>query len=436
MEVYEVDSGVHDGIPGESMVAFQEVVRVPGAPWLRVYFSDYNLGQRSHLTITSLKDGSQQRLDARTLPQWGNGSAYFNGEAVTVELHVAPGERGIFFRMEKIKVGDWVDLAEEDLGLESICGTDNRTVSTDGRVARLTFVTAAGNPLNACTAWPTTNGTFLTAGHCVDFDPDLSGPLLPDGVLDLDANDVIEFDVPNSLANGTLVFANSNDQYAINLNSVVWNFDGEGQGFGKDWAVFALFANPNTGLTRHQAQGFFRITNGNPAASNTIRITGYGTDSTPNLTRNQIQQTNSGPYQGESSSGQDIWHRYRVDTTVGNSGSPIIWNSQNLTVGIHTNAGCTSTGGENRGTSFEHNALENALQNFPGNNSVYVDKGMPVLASENGTIFRPFDTVAEGVSTVAAGGIVSIVEGTYNESMTIGKAMTLSAPVGTVTIGN
>ncbi len=51
------------------------------------------------------------------------------------------------------------------------------------------------------------NGRFLTAGHCVDFDPDQGGPLLPDGILDLSG--VVEFNVPASLPNGTTVAARS-----------------------------------------------------------------------------------------------------------------------------------------------------------------------------------------------------------------------------------
>ena len=41
----------------------------------------------------------------------------------------------------------------------------------------------------------------------------------------------------------------------------------------------------------------------------------------------------------------------------------------------------------------------------------------------------------EAVNEVSTGGIVSIVTGFYNETMTISKAMTITAPVGMVTIG-
>ena len=132
-------------------------------------------------------------------------------------------------------------------GPETICGVDNRTPSSDPAVAALTFVNPAGNPIGRCTAWLTSNGALLTAGHCVDSDPDRGGPLLPDGILDIDGNDLIEFNVPASTATGGLQLAEPNDQYTIDLNSIEWNYDGEGQGLGDDWAIFSVFPNANTG---------------------------------------------------------------------------------------------------------------------------------------------------------------------------------------------
>ena len=440
---YELDSGLHEGAETGAILAFSDTIQVPGAAWLRVHFADYNLGKHSYIAITSLKDGGQQRLKAKYLPQWHDNSAYFNGDAVTVELNVAPREKGIFFRIEEITVGEFLDESEKEEIPEDICGSDNRTPSSDARVARLTFVTAAGNTDDGCTAWLTSNGALLTAGHCVDFDPDRSGPLLPDGVLDLDGNDVIEFDVPDSTTGGRLRFADPDDQYAIDLNSVEWNFDGSGQGLGKDWAVFEVFPNPNTEQLPHRVQGFFRMTNGNPSSSSTIRITGHGTDSTPDWTRNQIQQTDTGPYVEERSSGGDYWHRYQTDTTGGSSGSPIIWNNNGFTVGIHTNGGCTSSGtGANSGTSFEHNPLETALDNLVATNAVYVDT-THYWTFENGTIFYPYDSVTEAVSAASSGAIISIVAGSYlgTAGNTFiagedGKRLTFEAPVGSVAIGN
>jgi hypothetical protein len=322
---------------------------------------------------------------------------------------------------------------DPDPETETLCGVDNRVASTDGRVGRLYF--------GGCTTWLISNGRLLTAGHCVDFDPDQGGPLLPDGILDLSG--VVEFNVPASLPNGTTVAADPDDQYPVNTGSVVWRFDGEGQGLGKDWSVFTVNDNSNTGLTPFQAQGgFFRTTNGDPAVNNTIRITGMGLDNTPagstgnRNAQNFTNQTSTGGYAGESSSGSDIWHRYAVDTTGGNSGSPVIWNSNGFTIGIHTNGGCAADGtGANSGTSFEVNALENAIDNHPGSNTTYADLTR-FGATENGTIYHPHDTFNEAVDTVPAGGKVSVVTGTYNDTGLYTKQMFVVAPVGSVLIGD
>jgi hypothetical protein len=228
--------------------------------------------------------------------------------------------------------------------------------------------------------------------------------------------------------------------------SVDWNFDGAGQGLGKDWAVFSVNRNANTRRLPQYAQGpgaFFRLTREAPSSGDYLRVTGFGRDDTPPESENwnadnQVQQTDDGPYQGESSSGADFWHRHRVNTRVVNSGSPMIWEDTGFGIGIHTNAGCTDTGGSNSGTSFEHNPLETALDDFPGANTVYVDNfggWDDIVTTENGTIFRPYDMVIEGRDNVPVNGVVSIVAGTYTETLTISKAMTLVAPVGVVTIG-
>jgi V8-like Glu-specific endopeptidase len=412
------------------------VVRAAGAPWLRIHFGAYALGERSYITLTSLEDGGQQRLDSGTLPQWHDASAYFNGDAVQLELHVAPGEEGVFVSVQELTVGDAPDTSgaaqlrgESGLiGTETLCGGDDRVASTDSRVGRI----------NGCTAWLVSNGAVLTAGHCADFDPDQGGPLLPDGVLDLAG--VMEFNVPASQADGQTVMADPADQYPIDTNSVTWRFDGTGEGLGKDWAVFAV--NPNSGGQRaHFAQGFFRMMDSQPGNGSTIRITGYGIDETPagstgaRNAQNRTLQTDTGTYEGESSSGSDIWHDYRVDTEGANSGSPIIWESTGLALGIHTNGGCDSGGGgENTGTSFKVGALYNALRDFPGPNAIYVDANTPT-STPVGTVYHPYPTVSAGAAVVPPGGILSIVTGSYNESLTISTPMIIDTPVGAVRIG-
>ena len=415
----DVSSGMHNNPTEDWQLAFEHAFSGGKAPWSRILFEDGNLGKQSVVIMTD-STGQQQELDSQSFEWWQEGSAIFRGGDITLQLLVAPGDEGVFIDISTHLIGD-----DEVFFDDTICdNTDNRAVSNDPRVGRLFF--------GGCTAWLASNGAVLTAGHCTDFDPDDNGPLLPDGVSDLAG--VVEFNIPLSNANGTTNPADVEDQYPITNDYLQWRFDGEGQGLGKDWSVFSIGPNANTGQRAHVVQGFLRTTRERLAGGNATRITGCGGD---DGNRNFVQQTSNGPYVEEESSGANIWHRYRVDTTGGTSGSPILLNNLGVAMGIHTNGGCTDTGGANSGTSFEVNALENALHNFAGGSAVeYIDRDMPNLGvNEDGRIFRPWNTIAEGVSAVPSGGTISIVRGSYNESLTISKAMTIDTPVGIVTIG-
>lgn len=450
---YEFFSGFYSGVGAEKQ-SVSEDISYPGVPWLRVFFGECHLGAKSYLVVTSHLDGHQQILNTEMLANWDYTSAYFNGDIVTLELVIAPGDEDIFYTIESLVIGEWAEGDTGSIQIESICGTtDNRTASTDNRGGRLMPV--------GCTAWLIANNGVLTAGHCVDLDPDATanscGPLVPDGVLDMTNTWVVEFNVPASLANGTSVAAAPEDQYPVDTTNAVWNYDGCGQGLGKDWAIFGLSPNATSGTDPHIRFGFWRVSDANPAASDTIRITGFGVDDQPTGTtggrnaQNQTNQTHTGPYvdQITGNVAGDLILRYQADSRGGNSGSPIIWTTTNpdFTVGIHTNAGCGGTDatptGSNQGTSFEVNVLEAAIAAFPpGTNEEYVDTiNYPLDGGslEFGSVYHPWNDIAEGVNGVFSGGTLVIVEGTYNIPATVnmgtdGKSFTVLAPVGSVTI--
>ena len=414
------ESGPRDGDADGPKVAWTTRVRAPGAAVVRVVVGSANLGQASWLTFRSLADGAEHRLDATSLDAWGRTSAMLNGEEAEVSLHVAPGDRGVFVRLAGVSGSDRPVV-------ESQCGpADNRVASTDNRVGRI-------NP-PGCTVWRIGNGAFLTAGHCADIDPDLGGPQLPDGTLDWTNATVVEFNVPASDAAGNTVVAAPQDQYPIVLASVQWTFQGNGFPLGNDWCVFRVSENSITHLLPHQAYGLpFRITRELPANNATLRVTGFGTDTG---TANQTNQTATGPFAGETSGAGTVRLDHSVDTEGGNSGSPIIWEANQFAIGIHTNAGCTDTTGTNAGTSFELDALENAINAAPGAGTIYVDSGHTLVIEQQGTLVRPIWTIGGGISTVTTGGRISVYPGSYAipAGTTLSKAMTIEAPVGTVTI--
>ena len=75
---------------GQSKVVYEDVITYPGMAWMRLYFGEVSLDRGSYVRVTSLRDGEQQKLDARTMDMWSNTSAYFNGDALRVELVAGP----------------------------------------------------------------------------------------------------------------------------------------------------------------------------------------------------------------------------------------------------------------------------------------------------------------------------------------------------------
>jgi len=432
----ERDSGLRSGLETGAITYLKEELSVPDWRWIRVYFTDCALGERSFIRITSTLDGDEQILDARNMPYWRGASAFFNGDTVVVEFVVDPADHDVFVHLAGVAGG--FDPPAPVMS-RTLCGADDRVVSFDSRVSRIAKDTGDPNePLAWCTAWQVSNGALLTAGHCVDDNVD--------GNVDTDfLTGVIQFNVPLSDCDGAPNHPPAADQYPIDAVTA-FSWFGTGMSVGRDWAVMS--ALPNGGASPHIARGWFRMTNELPQVGANVRVTGFGTDSTPMgcsgdpmfpaNEQNQTNQTAYGPFVSEITEANAITLEYEADTTGGNSGSPIIWDGQNITFGIHTNGGCAEDSGSNAGTSFELDALENAIGNFPGANSRYVDGAFPMAVTRDGTIFRPWSTFSSGVSGVPAGGVLTVVAGYYSTPLplTITKAMTVRAPVGLVTIGD
>ena len=330
-------SGMQRGVADQEKLAWYSLVQAPQGSWLRLEFAaGATLGTAandsetdSFIRITSLDDGAEQVLTAETLAQWHNTSAYFNGNSVIVELISGKNTDLNSITIKTTQVGD------EPVISKSQCGAiDDRITSIDPRVCRITSV--------GCTGWMINdaNHMFLTAGHC----PAASG------------FSVAQFNVPLSLSNGTIVNPPPQDQYSIDTTSIQYS----NGGIGNDWCYFGVFPNSNTGLTPFQKQQAAFTVAAPPAfTGKTIRITGFGVDSG---SANQTNQTHTGAF--TYNAGTTL--KYSVDTTGGNSGSPVIVEGLGQAVGIHSHAGCTTGGGANQGTSYNLAALQSAIANPKG----------------------------------------------------------------------
>lgn len=326
------------GIVGEveqQAVAASTVVRVPGAVWLKLSFAGTVLGgdpaaEGARIRVTSMRDGGVQILNGESLEKAGYSSVYFNGDECLVEVIAHGGIGASVLRIADVTVGD----EPGTIGIQTICGpTDDRALSSDARNARMLSI--------GCTAWliGDANHSFLTAGHCTP-----------------GTSPVMQFRVPLSLANGTIVNPLPQDQYSADAASS----QRVSGGVGNDWQYIGAFTNSTTGMTAYQAQGGFYVIGSAPAPTSGVqmRITGYGTVLAPvSLTWNQVQKTHVGLY--VSLTGNAV--RYTTDTTGGNSGSPVVIEASGMAVGIHTHGGCNATGGQNAGTALQIAGLQGAL---------------------------------------------------------------------------
>ena len=366
-----VDSGIVQNLGETAAVVFTEVISVESADWLRLRFDEVSLAgsketaNASYLKITSVEDGAVQYLDRTAVRQWGYTSAYFNGDTVIVELVAHPGTGANELVMSSVIAGEPVQIPIE----ESICGTtDDRTLSTDPRAGRALPI--------GCTAWMIDDSEhcFLTAGHCND-----------GGNSDIN---VIQFNVPlsdNSCSFGGINHPGPEDQYPVDAASQQSN---GGQGTGNDWGYLGVFPNANTGLLPWQAQGdWFTFAPATATGTATARVTGYGSvsSSLAPCSWYLVQKTHAGAF--VTLSGNLL--QYAMDTTGGNSGSPVIDDDTGIAIGIHTHAGCTSSGGANQGTWGGHPALQTALANpagvcLPQGPMFTFPGGLPDLIPQNG----------------------------------------------------
>jgi V8-like Glu-specific endopeptidase len=407
----QIDSGlVGNNLPGPSAVGIPQVVwstivNIPESAWLRLEYQSVMLsgspnpgGDGSFLRLTSMKDGGVQTQHMRHVGEWRETSAYFNGDSILVELLAQPGTGANRLVIKKAIAGP-----HEVRSTDSICGTvDDRTLSYDDRMGRVWPV--------GCTAWMINdcNHCFLSAGHCTG-----------------SSFQVVEFNVPLSSAGGSPQHPAPSDQYAIDGSSL--QTQSGGTTIGNDWAYFGVFDNATSGLSAYAAQGSVAFDLSMPPAvgSQNIRITGYGSTSSPvSPTWYLVQKTHVGPY--NYLSGTTI--RYETDTTGGNSGSPVLIEGTNEAIGIHTNAGCNSVGG-NQGCGNNNADLVAALANPLG--VCAGPCGSPPLtttfANNNGGGIG--GAVYFSLEALAGSGGVTISDLDLNSSSAIGSAVSIDVYV-------
>lgn len=398
-----------------------------------VKFGTCNLGTQSYVEITSVQDGLSQQLNTQTLAEWRNVSAMFNGEYAKVEVFQHNSESGISCPVERLittEISSSQKFLSPPCTAGSICGNTaiddlDRIPSSHEAIAHRFGGTLSTNPNfegfvgggGGGTVWLTSNGAFASAGHVV-------------GTTELFQQ--IHFNTSASLEDGAPVVPSPDDQYAIDFSSISRSYGGS----DGDWSVFKVFPNPNTGLLPQEVQtSFLRV--GKDNIPSTGFKYGHGTDVFPSGTCGSLNSANRTQQRATATSisyPSSSWGRFNWSgvNEGGDSGSPIVTTISSVEVAVGSNTNCSSS---NWGTSFKNTNFANALNNIYGTTINYVD-GLHPSTIDEGNIVRPYKTIVDGVSGATNYETLSIVEGSYDETITITKPLTLSAPVGTVIIGS
>ena len=421
-----------------------------GAHYLRLHFPQVPLPPNVILRVSDANGQSWQRLDAELLAAWSYSTAYFNGDTVVLVLEgattdmlsnqqpVSPLEmllKGV--RVETHRDAKPVRGAtKESVGI--IIGTDDRVHSENPATGRIVDV--------GCTGWLIAAGLGLSAGHC--FSP------MPR------QQQILEFNVPPSLPDGTIQHPPASDQFPIDMASVQSQSDNLGVAPGNDWAVFRINRNTTTGASVFAArQAFFRLTTAIPAIAPGpgvpwVSVTGYGQDNVPpgstgtwNADTQTKQEAIGSLLKTDIADQMHATLVYDADTQGGSSGSPAHLPGALIAIGIHDGGGALAVCGPNQqcnvATGFANRDLVGAIQalsSLPNLNPQFVDARSPSWVSPaDGTILRPYRSIEEALASARDNLVLNVVAGYYAGKGLIvnvpGRSVTLRAVAGDVTLG-
>ena len=164
----------------------------------------------------------------------------------------------------------------------------------------------AGSSAKYCSGSLIASDLFLTAGHCVD---------------STTIGDYVSFNYERAAGSTSLL---TESHYRV--DAIVEDALG-----GVDYAIVRLAGTPGA------TWGVSAVAAADPATSSAITIIGH-----PAGAAKKIEAGSVASYSGS------YMYYGNVDTLGGSSGSGVL-NSSGQIVGVHTNGGCTSTGGNNSG---------------------------------------------------------------------------------------
>jgi len=439
-----------------------------GTSSIRLYFDEVELGPNSYLLLEG-SDGAEQKLNAEALKNWSNSSAYFNGQSVKVSLYQAAGEE-VKVKLKELKVNEAIAGKEVQGASQARKITSAPASSASGsyggeiNLEETPWAAAVGRFTDGVesygTGWIAPNGAIVTSSYIESFYIRGRG------------YDIIEFNVPPSNPDGSVNHPGPEDQYPVVVHDP------------RNYSIAALFYfkrrtgldagnEPGLGITRYRSeaaiiealpnstgllpgerqQQYFRIA-ANPSSfilggaefeMDILHYGSYARDLVYPEERKTLRKTTatmlppneylrSVHYIRDGHIDRDemiIYHGDGEKPFSSSQGAPITHHETNVAIGVHhTNYVHAPAGG----LGFANDFFRDKLDRYFTYNGVYVDSES-LYDPGNGDIHKPYLRLGDGINAASDDAIVYIAKGSYNESITINKPMTLKAPVGAVVIG-
>ncbi|WP_434740570.1 trypsin-like serine peptidase [Micromonospora sp. SH-82] len=315
-----------------------QIIRHPGATYVKVHFSSLRLAPGEYVTVAGPDGRESHRYDRHLNRATGSdyttdGQAGFwamsvEGDTAVVTLHGDRTTRGSVATIDRFWRGyDRTEIAQHNLSTQSVCSTDARRDAVCYQTSHPTEY-ARGNAVarllisggGMCTTWRVGNtNRMLTNKHCFSTQAAVSGSEM-------------QFNYQCSTCGG----ANPGPGTKVSGATLYRVSSG-----GSNQLDYALFSVNNFAAI----QGFGTLYLATTATSNGTQmyIPGHGDGSPKRLSI--FEDAQNGPRCTVRNANYNTWNiSYSCDTSGGNSGSPVL-NSSHRVIALHHLGGCPSNQG-------------------------------------------------------------------------------------------
>jgi lysyl endopeptidase len=315
-----------------------QVIRHPGATYVKVHFSALRLAAGDYVTVASPDGRESYRYDGRmnratgsdytTDGQSGFWAMSVDGDTAVVTVHSSRASRGNVVTVDRFWRGyDRAEIAQHNVSIRSVCSTDARrdavcyqsshpTEYARARAVARLLISGGG----LCTTWRVGNtNRMLTNKHCFSTQAAVSGSEM-------------QFNYQCATCGG------NNPGAGTKVSGATLYKVSTGGSSELDYALFSVnnFANIQSYGTLYLATT--ATTNGTR-----IYVPGHGDGSPKRLSIYEDAQ--NGPTCTVRNANYNTSNiSYSCDTSGGNSGSPVL-NGSHRVVALHHLGGCPSNQG-------------------------------------------------------------------------------------------